>query len=133
MKRTHMSNIQDVLRLINSGSTINAISNETGYTRTEIANILAEQLRNVTNDVKSPGLDLDEDDKSDLEVNEEYSDAEDTKTVSVKYSGKIKTVDEIISEIGLDKDQWVVSDIKYNEWQGQRPKDQGVITLRQVK
>ena len=127
-----MSNIEDVLRLINSGSTINAISNETGYTRTEIANILAEQLRNTTNDVKGNDHVV-EKDKSDLEVNEEYSDSEDSRTISVKYSGKIKTVDEIISEIGLDKSEWVVSDIRYNEWQGQRPKDQGVITLRQVK
>ena len=116
-----------VLELIEQGFSINSVSDQTGFTRTQIANVLADAYRDGLSNAK----DVDEE-ASDLEVSETVED-DSTKTVSVKYSGKIKKVEEIIEEIGLNENEWTVSDIKYNEWQGQRPKDQGTITLRQVK
>lgn len=112
-----------VLDLIEQGFTVNSVSDQTGFTRTQIANILAEAYLETVSHDEEP---------SDIEVSEECED-DSSKTISVKYSGKIKKVEEILEEIGLNENEWTVSDIKYNEWQGQRPKDQGLVTLRQVK
>lgn len=117
-----------VLELIEKGFSINSVSDQTGFTRTQIANVLADAYRDSLPQTEEQA----DEEPSDLEVSESYDD-ESSKTVSVKYSGKIKKVEEIIAEIGLNENEWTVSDIKYNEWQGQRPKDQGTITLRQVK
>lgn len=115
-----------VLELIEQGFTVNSVSDQTGFTRTQIANILAEEY------IESRKSTTEDEEPSNLEVSETCED-DSSKTISVKYSGKIKKVEEIIKEIGLNENEWTVSDIKYNEWQGQRPKDQGLITLRQVK
>lgn len=121
-----------VLDLIEQGFTVNSVSDQTGFTRTQIANILAEAYLETIQTDEEIVEESYREKPSDLEISEECED-DSSKTISVKYSGKIKKVEEILEEIGLNENEWTVSDIKYNEWQGQRPKDQGLVTLRQVK
>jgi len=114
-----MSLRDKVVNLALDGKTVNYISNELGVTRTDIANALIAHLNSK--------------DAKDLSIVEESNRDKNTREISIKYSGKIKTLDEVIQGLEIDMSEWEVSNVTYNEWEGQRPNDQGTIVLHQIK
>ena len=56
-----------------------------------------------------------------------------SKEITIKYSGRQKTLEELLAELDIDRSIWEVSNVTYNEWDGMRPNDQGLIRLHQIK
>lgn len=114
-----------VVELAREGKTVNYISENTGITRTQIANILISHLNaeSKISGSQSPSF----------SVIEEIKDDKNSKEITIKYSGRQKTLDELLSELDIDRSIWEVSNVTYNEWDGMRPNDQGLIRLHQIK
>lgn len=127
---------KSVLKLASEGRSVNFISESTGLTRTQIANILILSLSDSKNDgaseqKKSPGVSLTEH-HGQYQVTEESVD-KNNKEYTIKYSGHKKTLEELISELEIDSSIWDVTSVTYNEWDGMRPNDRGTIKLHQIK
>lgn len=117
-----------VVELAKAGKTVNYISEELGITRTQVANILIDYITEssdsaISTQTKSPSF----------SIVEEILDDKNQKELTVKYSGGKKTLDELLSELDVDRKIWEVSNVTHNEWDGMRPNDQGLIRLHQIK
>lgn len=117
-----------VVELAREGKTVNYISENTGITRTQIANILISHL-NADAKISDPTASH----SPSFSVIEEIKDDKNSKEITIKYSGRQKTMDELLSELDIDRSIWEVSNVTYNEWDGMRPNDQGLIRLHQIK
>jgi len=119
---------QQVIDLAKVGKTVNYISELTGLTRTQIANVLIEYIGDTA--VTGNGVSLTH---SSLSIVEETNPDKNSRELTVKYAGSQKTLEELLAELKIDKSIWEVSTVTYNEWDGMRPNDQGVIKLHQIK
>ena len=120
-----------VIQLAKDGKTVHHMSEVTGLTRTQIANVLIEYVNETKESQEA--ISPENTKSSNLSVSEENTNDKNSRELTVKYVGKKKSLEELLSELEIDKSIWEVSNVTYNEWDGMRPNDQGTIKLHQLK
>lgn len=109
---------KSVVELAKSGATVNGISEMSGLTRTQIASELIKYI------VGAPSA---------MSVSEDALNDINERGLTVKFSGRKKTLEELIKALNIDEKEWTVTNVTYNEWDGMRPNDMGTILMHQVK
>ena len=128
-KGVHMVDVEEqVVELAKDGKTVNHISEITGLTRTQIANVLIEYIGTADNTEKCETTK-----HSSFSIMEENTSDKNSREITFKYVGHQKSLEELLAELKIDTEVWEVANVTYNEWDGMRPNDQGLIKLHQIK
>lgn len=122
-----MDEVKNVIEMVTEGKSLNYITEKSNLTRTQVSNILMSFIK------KDQTVIPETVNSSNIHSSEENTGDVNSRNIIVKYRGNKRTLKELLSELDVDLNEWEVSNVVYNEWDGMRPKDQGLVKLHQLK